>query len=50
MWKYLKNGQIPFCSNEGDWDGKRSEQLLFQDINGNYHVGEYYDFGSWYNS
>lgn len=49
MWKYTKN-QMPHTYLEGWWDGKKSDELLFQDENNVYHLGVYYDDGQWFDN
>lgn len=36
--------QLPFTWETGDWDGKRSNQVLVKDEKGEHFVATYYEF------
>lgn len=42
FWKNINEAK-PRCTEVGDWDGKRSERVLFYDDNGMYFVGDCYE-------
>lgn len=45
---------LPLAWDTGHWDGKKTDQLLVQDENGNYHIATYYEFDDnyteWYDN
>lgn len=56
-WKYIKTDGMPLTYRSDDWDGKMSDQLVFEDKLGKRYLGHYYDgfldgseFKDWYDS
>lgn len=54
-WKYTEKGEYPFVYKTGHWDGKASDLVLAEDINGNHFVAQFYEgfmdghsFSDWY--
>lgn len=54
-WKYVDK-ELPICYETGDWDGKRSDEVLVQDRHGNNYLAVLYsgiidgnDFSEWQN-
>ena len=41
-WIYVKN-ELPLAYETGDWDGKRSEQIIVEDKLGNKYLAHYYE-------
>ena len=53
-WKYTKD-ELPLCYATGNWDGKKSDVVLAEDIYGNKYLAECYEgdmdgdkFFDWY--
>lgn len=56
QWIYLEN-EKPICYLTGDWDGKKSDEILVEDKDGKKHLAVLYSgfidghyFDDWYNS
>lgn len=55
-WKYTEK-ELPITYKEGYWDGKKSDEILVQDEDGNNYIAVLYsgfmdvfEFNNWYSS